>query len=167
MRRPTAGIFAAVSVLVILMAARDWDPAPRSVLAGIVTAVAVQCLLSLDDAVIRFMTISGYRAWSIAGLQSRGALIFLAITAPTCLIASDPLVAGMACAVVAGGIVLMTARIFAYRVHAKRTADMIVGTYFGAVCTAGFAIPPLLPFIVAAMIWHLHRRSSARTWLLT
>jgi hypothetical protein len=32
---------------------------------------------------------------------------------------------------------------------------------------AGFAMPMLLPLVVMAILWHLHRRAAPATWLLT
>jgi hypothetical protein len=167
LQRPRAGIPAAILVLFVLLSARTLDAGPRSALTGIITVAAVLSLTSLDDAVIRFMTISGYRAWSIAGLRARGALILLAITTPICLIASERLVAVIVGAIVLGGLVLMTMRILVYRIHARRAADMIVSVCVAVVCITGFAAPLLLPLTTAAIFWQLHRGSRAKTWMLT
>ncbi len=167
LQRPSAGIPAAVLVLLVLLSTRTLDAGARSVLTGIITVVAVLSLTSLDDAVIRFMTISGYRASAIAGLRARGALILLAITVPICLIASERLVAGIVGAIVMAGLVLMTMRILVYRIHTRRAADTTVSICVAAVCIAGFAAPLLLPLITAVIFWRLHRGSSAKTWMVT
>ncbi len=167
LQRPSAGIPAAVLVLFVLLSARTLDAGPRSALAGIITVAAVLGLTSVDDAVIRFMTISGYRAWSIAALRARGALVLLAITGPICLVASERLVAGVVGAIVMAGLVLMTMRILAYRIHSRRAADIIVSICVAVVCIAGVAVPLLLPLITAVILRQLHRGSSAKTWMLT
>ena len=34
-------------------------------------------------------------------------------------------------------------------------------------CLAGLAMPIVLPVVVLAVLWHLHRRSVSATWLMT
>lgn len=167
MRRPGAGVVCAMLVLAACLACRGLDPAPRSILVGLAAIVAVLALTSLDDSVIRFKTLAGHGAWRIVSVETRGALIFLAITVCALLLASDDLEAGVVGLIAVAGLVLMTARIFAYRIHPKRTADLAVGGCAVAIGLIGFAAPFLLPLAVVAVLWHLYRQSGPKTWLLT
>jgi hypothetical protein len=60
----------------------------------------------------------------------------------------------------------MATRILAYRIHARRTADLVVGGCAMVVIVTGAAMPMLLPFVAAAILWQLSRRAAAMTWLL-
>ena len=47
-----------------------------------------------------------------------------------------------------------------------RSADTLV-TICGIACVTGVAMPMLLPVVVIAILWQLHRRAAPETWLLT
>jgi hypothetical protein len=117
--------------------------------------------------VIRFMSSSGYRAGRIIDHHARSLLIFLVLTVAASLALSDRLIVIVLCGVVLTTLVLLTARILAYRVHSKRTADALLSVCVAVACLAGLAIPVLLPLVVLAVLWRLHRRSVSATWLMT
>ena len=167
LQRPISGALAAILVLLPLLFLKSIDPGPMAAFIGLLSAAAAFALTMLDYGVIRFMTESGYRARRIIGVHARSLLIFLAPAALVFLLFSHGLVAIIIVGVVLAALVLMTARILAYRVHSKRTADTLVSICAGAVCVAGVAMPPLLPVVVLAILWHLYRRSIPATWLLT
>jgi hypothetical protein len=166
MQRPVTGILAAVVVLGIAFGGRALETEPRLALVGIATVCAVLILTSVDDAVVRFMTIAGYSAGRIVGARARPALIFLAITTCACLVGSERFEAGIIAAVGVIGLLLMIARILAYRSHPKRAADLVVTICLGVVGVVGVTVPVLSPFAFAAILWQLHRRSRRTTWLL-
>jgi hypothetical protein len=163
---PGAGMLAAAIVLTIAFSGRTLDTVPRLALVGTASVCALLALTSVDDAVIRFMTISGYRSWRIVAVRAQGALVFCAITVGACLVGSLPLEAGIVGLMVAIGLLLMIARILVYRVHPKRSADLIVVSCLVVAGLVGFTVPIMLPFVTAAILWQLHRHSSAKTWLL-
>ncbi|HSI16359.1 MAG TPA: hypothetical protein VK980_01215 [Sphingomonas sp.] len=167
LRRPIAGALAAITVVLPVLLLTSIEPGPMAAFIGLVSAVAALLLTMLDDGVVRFMTVSGYRAGRIIWFHSRSVLAFLLLTVPALLALSHGLIAVVVGSVVLAAQVLMTARILAYRVHAKRTADTVVGICTVVACIAGFAMPMLLPFVVMAILWHLHRRAAPATWLLT
>jgi hypothetical protein len=121
----------------------------------------------VDYNVVRFMTESGYPAARIIGIHARSPLIFLILTVFASLVLSDRLVAIVIFGVVLAALIFMTSRILAYRIHSKRAADTLVSVSAGVACLTGFSMPMLLPVVVIAILWHLHRRSVLATWLLT
>jgi hypothetical protein len=167
LRTPLAGALAAAPVIVTLLLVRSLEPGPVAAFAGVSGGIAALCLSGLDDGAIRFMTLSGYRAGRIIGRCARALLVFLALTVPAGLALSRPLTALIVGGVVLAALLLMTARILAYRVYARRTADLLVSIGAVAGCAAGVVMPILAPLVVIAILWRLHRRSVAATWILT
>ncbi len=166
LERPAAGAAGAVPLLFILVATSRGETAAAPVLAALVTAITVLALTAVDDGVVRFMTLSGHSAWTIVARRARGTLVFTLFAMPICLATATPLVAGLVGAVAAAGLLLMATRILAYRIHARRTADLVVGGCAMVVIVSGAAMPMLLPFVAAAILWQLSRRAGAVTWLL-
>jgi len=167
LQRPISGVLAAALVLLPVLFLKSIDPGPLAAFIGLLSVAAALVLTMLDYGIVRFMTESGYRARRIIGVHARSLLVFLGSAALACLALSGSLVAIVVVGVALAALVLMTARILAYRVHAKRTADTIVSIYVGVACLAGFAMPVLLPAVVIAILWHLYRRSIPATWLLS
>ena len=167
LQKPGAGVVAAIGLLLLLLCLRTLGTNPRIALAGTTTVIAVLGLTSLDDAVIRFMTLSGYRTWRIVGLHARGVLVFVAIALPVLLVASEPLLTGIIGAVAMAGLALMAMRILAYRIHTKRAADTLVTLCAAAICATGFAASILMPFVAIAIFWYLNRRAIPQTWMLS
>jgi hypothetical protein len=113
------------------------------------------------------MTESGYPAGRIIGIHAWSLLIFLILTVFASLVLSDRLVAIVIFGVVLAALIFMTSRILTYRIHSKRTADTLVSVSAGVAFLTGFSMPMLVPVVVIAILWHLHRRSVPATWLLT
>ena len=63
-------------------------------------------------------------------------------------------------------LLLLALRILAYRLHAKRFADLLVSICAGLLMVVAYSMPVLLPFLALAILWQLQRRAAARTWLL-
>eukprot|EP01035_Chromulina_nebulosa_P012784 gene12784-17044_t len=110
------------------------------------------------------MTLSGHPAWEIIARRARATLVFTLLAVPICLATATPLVAGLVGVAVAAGLLLMATRILAYRIHARRTADLVVGGCAMVVIISGAAMPVLMPFVAAAILWQLSRRAAAMTW---
>jgi uncharacterized membrane protein len=167
LQQPISGACAAIPLVVLLLLFKSIDPVPLAVLIGLISAVAALLLTMADYSVIRFMSSSGYRAGRIIDHHARSLLIFLVLTVAASLALSDRLIVIVLCGVVLTTLVLLTARILAYRVHSKRTADALLSVCVAVACLAGLAIPVLLPLVVLAVLWRLHRRSVSATWLMT
>lgn len=167
LQRPISGALAAVLVLPPLMLSGSIGPGPMAGFIGLIGVIAALSLTMLDDRTVRFMTISGYSATRIIGCHARALLTFLVLTVMACLALSRGLIAMVVGGVVLAALILMTARILAYRVHSKRTADTLIGICAAVTCIAGFAMQLVLPVVVIAILWHLHRRSAAATWMVT
>lgn len=167
LQKPVAGVVAAVVVILPLVLFRSSEAGPRPAFIGVISAIAALSLTVLDHATIRFMTLSGFRAGRVIGIHARSALIFLMLVVPACLALDSSFTAIVVGVVVVAALILMTVRILVFRVHAKRIADAIASICATAICLAGYAAPMLLPLIVIAVLWHLHRRSAPATWILT
>ncbi|MEG3145140.1 hypothetical protein U1839_10815 [Sphingomonas sp. RT2P30] len=166
LEQPLAGAAGAIPLLLILVATARDEAAAAPVLAALVTAITALALTALDDGVVRFMTLSGHPAWAIIARRARATLVFTLLAVPICLATATPLVAGLVGVVAAASLLLMATRILAYRIHARRTADLVVGGCAMVVIVTGAAMPMLLPFVAAAILWQLSRRAGAMTWLL-
>jgi hypothetical protein len=166
LRQPAAGALAALAVLALLLATRGMEPGDRLAIAGVLGAVAGLLLTTLDDAAIRYLTVSGRGSWAIVGIHSRSVLIFAPIAILACLASSAPAAAGVIGAVAALCWMLMALRILAYRLYTKRLAETIVTAVAGLIGVTAVAAPFLAPLVLAAALWQLHRRSAGRTWLL-
>ncbi len=166
LQRPITGAIAAIPVTLPLLFFSSAATEAMLVLTGVVAGAVALMLTLVDDGAIRFLTLSGYKAGRIIGLHSRSLLVFSLLTVLACLIfsASAAIVIG---SVAVAAFVVMTARILAYRMHAKRTADLIVGSGAVAAVLSGVALPLLFPVVVVAILWQLYRRAAPATWLLT
>ncbi len=166
LQRPIAGAVAAVPVVLVLLLSRSIEPDRMAILMLPLSVVAVLIVTMLDYHVVRFMTESGYSAGRTIGLHARSLLTFLIPTLVASLIWSDRLVTIVIFGVVLTALALMMSRIFAYRIHSKRTADTLVSLGAGLIALTAFAMPMFLPFVVVASLWQLHRRARPVTWLL-
>ena len=61
---------------------------------------------------------------------------------------------------------LLSMRVLAYCLHAKRFADLLVSLSTGLLVLVAYSMPILLPFLAIAILWQLQRRAAARRWLL-
>ena len=166
-QRPRVEIVAAAILLVFLaFAARYLRDDALVVVAGIEAAILALALTIVDVGSVRFQTIAGWGAWRIIGRQARGAMLFVGIAAPICVLAFGPALAALVAAVSLGALLLMALRILAYRIHGKGFADFIVSILTGLLVLTAFSMPIVLPFVGIAILWQLQRRSAAKTWLL-
>lgn len=166
LRRPVSGVVVAGVLVLILPGLGAFDPAREAVFAGILGAIAALVLTMVDDSAVRFMTLSGYPAGRIVGRQARPLLLCLALTVPVAFILSGSLTAVVMAGVGATALVLMVARILAYRVYDRRIADVLLGVCAMVCAVAGVTFPPAVPVIVLAVLWALARRSGPATWSL-
>jgi len=167
LQRPISGASAAIAAVLPLLFLRSIEPGTMAAVIGVVSAVVALLLTMLDYNVVRFMTESGYPAGRIIGIHARSVLIFLILTVVASLVLSDKLVAIVIFGVVLTALIFMTSRILAYRIHSKRIADTVVSVSAGIAFLTAVAMPMLLPVVVSAILWHLHRHAVRATWLLT
>lgn len=165
LQRPVAGVAAAVPFVALLVLGRSIETGRLAALAGGISAITVLSLTTVDDAVVRFMTWSGFRAVTIIARRARAALIYLLLLVPAGLTVSVGL-ALVVLVVVLAALALMATRILVYRIHAKRAADMIVSICAAVVGFAGVMAPMIAPLVVITIFVHLGRRSAPATWML-
>lgn len=166
LRRPVSGAVVAGMLAMILPGLGVFDPDRGAAFAGILGAVAAFALTPVDDAAVRFMTLSGYPAGRIVALQARSLLLYLVLIIPAALLLSQGLAAVVIGGVAAAALGLMIARILVYRVHDRRIADLILGLCVVVCGLVGLTFPPALPLIGGAVLWVLHRRAAPATWRL-
>lgn len=166
LRRPAAG--AAAGLILIAVAATAQLSTSDAVLPvlGVATVLLVLALTAVDDGAVRFMTVTGAGSGRIILRHSRGTLLLLAVAVPVLLLAIGAAAAGVVGGLAATGLLLMAMRILAYRVHGRRVADLAVSLAAGALALVALSLPILLPIVLCAILWRLHRDASARTWLI-
>jgi len=166
LRSPIAGMLAAIVLILLLLPARTLGMNALMAVIGVGTLLSALALTPVDDAIVRFMTIAGLGSRRILLHHAKSMMAFLVIAVPGCWVWSGP-VAG--CVVFATGtaiVLLMTLRILAYRLHGNRFADVLVSIFAGLLMLVAYAMPVALPVIAPVMLWQLHRRGQAKTWLL-
>jgi hypothetical protein len=163
--QPAAGLTAA-AVLLLALALPVLRENALGAVAGIVTAVLMLALTSIDHHVVDFMRLAGHGPWRILYAHARAAALFAGIAVPICWFGFAPFVAGTVAAVSVGALVLFAIRLLAYQIYGKRFAELAFSLLAGLLVLTAFALPPALPVMAAAMLWALHRRARARVWLL-
>ncbi|MET3827568.1 hypothetical protein ABIC16_003261 [Sphingomonas sp. PvP055] len=164
--RPIAGVWAATILLMSLLPARTLGANALMAIVGIEAVLLALLLTSVDDAIVRFMAIAGHKARRIIVRHARGAASFLAIAVLGCWTMLGPVAAGIVAAAGVATLLLLTLRILAYRLHAKRFADLLVSSLTGLLLLVAYSMPVALPVIAIAILWQLQRRGRAKTWLL-
>ncbi len=164
--RPVAGVSTAVAVLILSVAGRTFDPHAQLAVVGIATLLTGLLLTGVDDAVVRFMTLTGHGSGPIIARHARSLGSFVAVAGPGGWWIVGPMAAGVV-GFVGGTILLLLAlRILAYRLHARRFADIVVSVLAGVLLLIAYALPVALPIALPAIVWRLHRRARTMTWLL-
>ena len=134
---------------------------------GIAAVILALMLTSVDDATVRFMTITGHGSGRIILRHVAGLTSFLVVAVPGCWVTVGPIAAGITATAGVAMLLLLTLRILGYRLHSRRFADFLVSILAGLVMLVAYAMPIALPVLILAMLWRLQRRAKATTWLLT
>ncbi|GAA3720303.1 hypothetical protein GCM10022268_30730 [Sphingomonas cynarae] len=163
---PISGVVAATVLLVLLLPARTLGMNALFAIAGIGTVLLMLILISVDDAVVRFMTVAGHGPRRIIVHHAKGVASFLAIAVPGCWACLGPIASGIVAATGGSMLLLLTLRILAYRLHAKRFADFLVSILAALLLLVAYSMPVALPVIMIAVLWQLQRRGRTKTWLL-
>jgi hypothetical protein len=136
-----------------------------------VTRTRMQKIEALFSALPRMVrdtaAIVGHGSRHIIARHIRGLASFLAVAVSACWVMLGPIAAGIVAAVCAAMMLLVSLRVLAYRLHAKRFADLLVSILAGLLMLVAYSMPVVLPVIALAMFWQLQRRGRAKTWLLT
>lgn len=164
--RPVGGVSAATILLLTLLPARALGTNALLTVVGIETVLLALMLTTVDDDIVRFMAIAGHGARRIIVRHAKGVATFLAMAVPGCWIMLGAIAAGIVAAATIAILLLLTLRILAYRLHAKRFADLLVSILAGLLMLVAYSMPVALPVIALAMLWQLHRRGRTKTWLL-
>jgi hypothetical protein len=164
--RPIGGVAAAMVLLLSLLPARALGTNALMAVVGIGTVLLGLALISVDDAIVRFMTIAGHGSRRVISHHAKGIATFVAVSVPGCWIILGPVAAGIVAAACAAMLLLLTLRVLAYRLHAKRFADFLVSILAGMLMLVAYSMPVALPVITLAMLWRLQRRGRTKTWLL-
>lgn len=164
--RPIAGVAAAAVLLLLLLPARTLGLNAVMAVVGIATVLFTLMLTSVDNAIVRFMTVAGHRSRHIIVRHAKGMVPFLAIAVPGCWAWFGPIAGGIVAASGGAMLLLLTLRVLAYRLHTKRFADFLVSILAGLLMLVAYSMPVALPVLAIAMLWQLQRRGQAKTWLL-
>jgi hypothetical protein len=164
--RPIAGISVAMVLLLSLSPARTLGTNALMAVVGIGTVLLALVLTSVDDAIVRFMTIAGHGSRRIIVRHVKGLASFLAVAVPGCWVMLGPVAAGIVAGTGAAMLLLLTLRILAYRLHARRSADFLVSILAGLLMLVAYSLPVALPVIALVVLWRLRRHGRTKTWLL-
>ncbi|MBY0492474.1 MAG: hypothetical protein K2R93_21745 [Gemmatimonadaceae bacterium] len=166
-QHPRAGMVSAatLSLSLWLLAGVVGTIAIRAI-AGLQAAIMVLALTVVEHGLVRFLTIAGQSPWQIIARHARGALLFVALAPLMCALAVDVMAAGIVAAIAIAALLLMTMRILAYRLHGKRSADVLVSILVALLILVAFSLPIMTPLVAIAMLWLLLRRSATTTWML-
>ena len=163
---PVVGLPAAMVLLLSLLPARALGTNAVLTVIAIETVLLTLMLTSVDDDIVRFMAMAGHGARRIVVRHAKGLATFLAIAVPGCWIMLGAIAAGIVAAAGVAVMLLLTLRILAYRLHAKRFADLLVSILAGLLMLLAYSMPVALPVIALAMLWQLQRRGRTKTWLM-
>jgi hypothetical protein len=167
LRSPSAGLVGALALLLSLaLAARFAARLDVAIIAGLETALIAVALTAVDHGIVRFMAMAGRGPRAIVWHHARGTLLFLGIAVPACLIGIGSMAGAVVLSISAAALLLMTMRILAYQVSARRAADLLVSLLVGLVLGTAFYAPVLLPVVIVAVLWRLGRRAADMTWLV-
>ncbi|WP_066712121.1 hypothetical protein [Sphingomonas adhaesiva] len=164
--RLIAGVAAATVLLLLLLPARTLGTNALMAVVGIASVLLTLTLTSIDDAIVRFMTVAGHGSRRIFVHHGKGIATFLAVSVPGCWIILGPVAAGIDAAACVAMLLLLTLRVLVYRLHTKRFADFLVSTLTGLLMLVAYSMPVALPVLALAMLWQLQRRGRTKTWLL-
>ena len=89
--RPIAGVAAATVLLLALLPARTLGTNALMAVVGIGTVLLALILTSVDDAIVRFMTIAGHGSRHIIARHIRGLASFLAVAVSACWVMLGPI----------------------------------------------------------------------------
>lgn len=157
---------AAMILLLSLLPAQTLGTNAVMAVVGIEAVLLTLALTMVDDDIVRFMTIVGHGPWPIVVHHAQGMLLFAGLTVPACWFAVGPVATGIVAAAAVAMLLLLSMRVLAYRIHAKRFADFLVSIYTGLLIVMAYSTPLLLPVLAIAFLWQLQRRAATRTWLL-
>lgn len=166
LHRPSAGIIAAVILLLSLLPARTLGTNVVMAVISVETVLLSLTLTIVDDGIVRFMTIAGHGSWRIILRHAKSMLSLVAVTVPVCWFVSGPVAAGLAAAASAAMLLLLILRVLAYRLHGKRFANVLVSVFAGLLILVAYSMPVALPLVTLAVLWHLQRRGAKKVWLL-
>lgn len=164
--RAEVGVVLAIAVLLALLILRGIDPMAHRAAAALLTVIAMSLVTRVDDAIVRFLTVSGFGTGRIVAHHLRAAIVcaFVLLNGTAILFDRMTAVIVAGCCVTLSGLLVL--RILAYRLHRRSFADMIVAIVVGLMLTTGFTFPIALPVVAVAILWQMQQRAARRIWLV-
>lgn len=164
-RRPAAGVFAAVLILIVTLAAPTDDSA-RLAVCALASCAVIAVLTQVEPAVVRFLALSGHGLGSILLRRAAGGLTFLFVAPVAASVAVGLAGAVVVGSVIAGMLVLMALRIQAHRLYARLQAELIVAMLVFVIAMA-VLLSPFVALPVAALAgWRLSRAAAHQRWMI-
>ncbi|MDB5669255.1 MAG: hypothetical protein JWO25_214, partial [Alphaproteobacteria bacterium] len=130
------------------------------------TFLSLAWLAPIDFATCRFLALAGHGPARSAAAQLAPAGLFWLLCSALAWLLVGP--AGLASVSLVGAalIAIATARIWLYRLHARRAADWLLTLALAVLTTLGLAAPPLAPLLVLLLGAALYRRAARATWMM-
>ncbi len=167
LQAPAAGVVAALILFVSLLSARTLEAEALLAVAAIEAVLLGLALTAVGDDVVRFMAIAGHGSLETVARHAKSLAAFAILAVPGAGMIVGPVAAGIVAALSMALLLFLGLRVLAYRLHGKRVADVLVTVVVGLILLVSYSVPVALPFVMVAVVWHLHRRGRAKTWLLT
>lgn len=129
------------------------------------TAIGLAVRLSrVDHEIVTFISFAGFGPWaSVAPHAAASAITGMCMVGSASLLGSR--FALLASLIFAGGLIILTLRVLAYRLYPKRQADLALTLALGAAGLIGSGAPFLLPPMLVLFILVLAWRARSTTWL--
>jgi hypothetical protein len=128
--------------------------------------LALGWLIHIDASTSRFLALAGHGPWRSVAMQLLPAALCWLLAAALAWPLSGP--AGFAASFLVGAFMLAiaTARIWLYRLHARRAADWILAIALVVPAFLALAAPPFAPILVVLMGADLYRRAARAAWAM-
>lgn len=165
---PYAGLASGGSLLAALAATRVCLPpeAFPPVLVAITTPMALG-LTAFDNALIKFMCLSGYSPFQLILKTSKNEVAFLLLTLPAAWGLSGWLAASLVAGICLATCILKILGIWISCLYDKKTSEIILTILASVLILTGLYAPVILPVALSVILWQLYRRAAAQTWMLT
>ncbi|GGO97312.1 hypothetical protein [Stakelama pacifica] len=167
LRNPVIGAIAGALPVFAIALQQGLEPRALQILVTAEITILALLFTTVEYPIVAFMRVSGKAPLSIILYHIKGLAGFGAVVA--CLIwfgDSTGLAVTVVAIVLAAGF-LIAIRILLYCIHFKAIGDLLTGLTIAAIMGAVVIAAPLAPVLMALLVWNLHRRASARTWLIT
>ena len=167
LRNPVIGAIAGALPVFAIALQQGLEPRALQILVTAEVIILALLFTTVEYPIVAFMRLMGKAPLSIILYHTKGLAGFgAAVVAGLIWFGDSTGLAVTAAAIVLAAGFLISIRILLYCIHSKAIGDLLTGLTIAAIMGAVFIAAPLAPVLIALLVWNLHRRASARTWLI-